>query len=307
MQLQYDQDFVESAVSLCATGQFRSVRQIQIARFHRERENLYSIVDPEERDSRFFQLDLEWFREWGLEDVLTARLREFPLLGRQLSIFVIRRARGRKDEGAELYVNDAGQRTGILSLRPERLAGENRIAGFLNHELSHLADMVDPAFGYSPELNLPQWSPGQQRLARERYSVLWDTSIDGRLHRANRPTIATREGRWQDFSKVFDRWPESQREGTFTAVWTHPQPTHRWFEDLVVQTCETGLSEQPSPGGACPLCGFPTFLWADPLKLSDTLIAAVHLEFPNWLPQHGVCGRCCAVYRTRLAQELTPL
>ena len=68
---------------------------------------------------------------------------------------------------------------------------------------------------------------------------------------------------------------------------------------------EVSLPDQPSPGGPCPLCGFPTFAWADPLKLNEKVLAAVRREFPNWLPHHGVCGRCCAVYRNRAAQELS--
>jgi hypothetical protein len=307
MQLQYDQDFVEAAVGVCAWGRVPSVPRLQIARFHREREALYSIADTVERDTGFFELHLEWFREWGLEAVLTASLREFSMLGRHLSILAIRTARGRKDEGAELYVNEAGQRTGILSLRPERLTSGHQVAGFLGHELSHLQDMVNPAFGYSRELNLTQWSPGQQRLAQERYCVLWDTSIDGRRHGANRPTIGTREGRWQEFTMAFGRWPEVKRESTFTAVWNHPRPTHLWFLDLVAEGCELAGSEQPTPGGLCPLCRFPTFVWADPLKLTDGLLAAVRREFPIWLPEHGLCGRCCAVYRSRLMQEVTPV
>ena len=307
MQLQYDQDFVEAAVGLCASGQVRSVPRPLVARFHREREALYAIADPDERDARFFQLHLEWFREWGVEDVLTASFREFSLLGPHLSILAVRTARGRKDEGAELYVNETGQRTGILSLRPERLMSGHQIAGFLGHELSHLQDMVDPAFGYLPELSLPHWSPGQQRLARERYCVLWDTSIDGRLHQARRPTTSNQDGRWQEFSRAFGRWPESKRKGTFTAVWNHPRPTHRWFQDLVAEGCEVVGSDEPIQGGLCPLCRFPTFVWADPLKLSDDVLATVRREFPNWLPQHGLCGRCSAVYRSRPAQKLTPV
>src|ERR1051325_10052710 len=146
MQLQYDEDFVEAAVFLCTTDRVRSVPRLHIARFHHQREKLYSILDPDERNVAFFQLHLEWFREWALEEPITAGMGQFPLLKDNLSTLAIRAARGQKDEGADLYVNEAQERTGVLSIRPERLADGRQIAGFLSHELSHLEDMIDPAF-----------------------------------------------------------------------------------------------------------------------------------------------------------------
>src|SRR5512134_2838938 len=78
-QIQYDEDLVETAVFRCANGARKGISSLQMARFQREREKLYRILDPDERESAFFQLHLEWFREWGLEDILTAALGEFPL------------------------------------------------------------------------------------------------------------------------------------------------------------------------------------------------------------------------------------
>jgi hypothetical protein len=90
-------------------------------------------------------------------------------------------------------------------------------------------------------------------------------------------------------------------------VWNHQRPTHQWFQDVIAEACEAALSNQPTQGGPCPLCGFPTFVWADPLVLGDGVLASVRHEFPNWLPEHGLCGRCSAVYRSRITQELTPV
>ena len=67
MHLRYDEDFVETAVFLCTSGRRRGTSSLQIARFNREREKLYSILDPDERNSAFCRLHLEWFREWGLD------------------------------------------------------------------------------------------------------------------------------------------------------------------------------------------------------------------------------------------------
>ena len=112
MQLRYDEDFIEAAVFLCASGRRTGVPALQIARFHREREKLYGILDPDERNTAFFKLHLDWFREWGLEQPLTDVLKDFSLVRDQLGTLAVRKTTGKNDEGAELYVNEAGQRTG---------------------------------------------------------------------------------------------------------------------------------------------------------------------------------------------------
>ena len=48
MQLRYDEDFIEAAAFLCTSGRRKDVPSLQIARFHREREKLYAILDPDE-------------------------------------------------------------------------------------------------------------------------------------------------------------------------------------------------------------------------------------------------------------------
>jgi len=66
MQLRYDDDFVEGAVFVCASGRGHHPPPLQVRRFHGEREKLYAILDPDERNTAFFKLHLEWFREWEL-------------------------------------------------------------------------------------------------------------------------------------------------------------------------------------------------------------------------------------------------
>ena len=108
---------------VCANRRQHAPSPLQVRRFHREREKRYAILDPDERNTAFFVLHLEWFREWGLEQPLTDVLKEFPLVREQLGVLAMRKTSDKNDEGAELYVNDAGQRSAILALRPERLAG----------------------------------------------------------------------------------------------------------------------------------------------------------------------------------------
>jgi len=297
VHLRYDEDFVESAVALCASGGRPRVPSLQIARFHREREKLYALLDPDERNTAFFQLHLEWFREWGLEDLLRERLAEFPLLPGALTLLAFRKSRGQNDDGAELYVNEAGARSGVVALRPERFAREPELAAFLRHELTHLQDMVDPAFGYVPELPVPGGSLSQQRLARERYRLLWDITIDGRLTRAGRSSVATREQRASEFSRGFSFWPEARQRHTFDSLWTAPAPTHRALAGWVCDPRELHSAPGPRPGAPCPLCGFPTFDWAGQAALVARVATAIQAEFPHWTPAQGTCARCLEIYQ----------
>jgi hypothetical protein len=302
MHLRYDEDFVEAAVFLCASGRHKGIPSLQISRFNREREKLYAILDPDERNSAFFHLHLEWFREWGMETLLTEPLKDFPLLPQALKIMAFRKSRGKSDEGTELYVNEAGERNGVVAMRPERLGREAELESFMRHELAHLHDMVDPAFGYRPELSFAGPSLSQQRLARERYRLLWDVSIDGRLVGRGRQTVATKEQRWSEFSGVFGFWTEARQEQVFNSLWNDPQPAHRAFEELVCDPCQLQSTTGPRPGAPCPLCGFPTFAWADDSSLTEDAVTLIRSEFAHWVPGQGACSRCVDVYRVQRAQ-----
>ena len=304
MHLRYDEDFLEAAVGLCAGGRRKGVSPLHIARFSRERERLYAILDPDERNAAFFKLHLEWFREWGLEMLLTGVLREYPLLPKTLKLLAFRKPHGRNDEGAELYVSEAGDRNGVVAMRPDRFEQEADLGSFLRHELMHLHDMVDPGFGYRPELAVPSASPNQYRSARERYRLLWDISIEGRLNHAGRHGVSTRELLCQEFATAFAFWAEARQQKVFGSLWTDPAPTHRLFEELACDPRHVQCAGGPQPGSLCPLCGFPTFDWAAPSSLVDK-VPAIQAEFPHWTPQQGACRRCCAIYRVLASQ--TPL
>src|SRR3972149_4146688 len=114
MQLRYDERLVEAAVLLCASGRRAHVPALQMRRFHHAREKCYSVLDPDDRNAAFYRLHLEWFREWGLENQLTASLADFPLFARSLSVLAFCQAVRKGEEGAELYVNDAGERNSVV-------------------------------------------------------------------------------------------------------------------------------------------------------------------------------------------------
>lgn len=304
MQLRYDEDFIEAAVFLCASGRRKGVPSLQIARFHRAREKLYGILDPDERNSAFFNLHLDWFREWGLEQPLTDVLKEFPLMREQLGALAVRKTTGKNDEGAELYVNEAGQRTGLLALRLERLTNDAALRDYLRHEFTHLHDMLNPAFGYSPALDLPGLNVAQKRLARERYRLLWDITIDGRLVAAGHTAMQPREQHATAFTRGYSFWSEQKQTETFVSLWQCRTPRHADFLGLIADPRGLRDAHRPEPGASCPLCDFPTFHWADTSALSSEVGYRITAEFPTWTAEQGLCGRCLETYVAAATMQL---
>ena len=307
MQLRYDEDFIEAAVFLCASGRRKGVPSLQIARFHRERQKRYGVLDPDERNAAFFKLHLDWFREWGLEQPLTDLFKEFPLVREQLGVLAVRKTTGKNDEGAELYVNETGQRTGLLALRLERLTHDAALRDYLRHEFTHLHDMLNPAFGYSPVLDLPGLNAAQKRLARERYRLLWDITIDGRLAAAGHTPMQAREQDAAAFARGYSFWPEQRQTETFSTLWQTKAPQHAKFLALIADPRGLRDAHRPAPGASCPLCDFPTFHWADASVLPSGMVSRITAEFPAWSPAHGLCNRCAESYEALTATVGSPV
>ncbi len=304
MQLRYDEDFIEAAAFFCTSGRRSGVPSLQIARFHREREKLYAILDPDERNTAFFNLHLDWFREWGLEKLITDLLKEFPLLLEKLSVLAVRKTRNKNDDGAELYVNEAGQRSAILALRPESFERDAALRDYVRHEFTHLSDMLDPAFGYAPTLDLPGLNGAQQRLARERYRLLWDITIDGRLAAAGRTPMQAREQHAAAFARGYSFWPEQRQAEAFNALWQGRSPRHADFLTLIADPRGLRDAHRPAPGASCPLCDFPTFQWADVAMLPPEIVHRIVAEFPAWQPEQSLCSRCLETYQAAANPEL---
>lgn len=332
MQLRYEDGFVEAAVFARANNRRNGPPSLQVRRFHSARERLYSILDPDERNAAFFRLHLEWFREWGLERQLMAVADEFPRLRASLSALVFRTARSRNDEGAELYVNSVEQafqpassgnfpvaclniglespvnqsrhggkkptlQTAVVALRVQRLDDPIELARFLRHEFTHVDDMVNPEFGYSPRLASAGQNVAQQRVAGERYRLLWDITIDGRLAAGGRATAENRERHWETFDHAFSFWTKEKREIVFSMLWLNKNPRHTDLLAIASDPRDLRVTHAPMPGGQCPLCGFATFDWIDAAQLEERTTAAILQEFPHWTVDQGVCGRCVQIYR----------
>lgn len=300
MEILYETAFLESAVFLYTRRAAGRVPAAQIARYHAEREMAYRILDPDARERRFHELHLEWFREWGLED-RWRRIFEEMLGDAELERLAVARPRAGVEPGVELYVGPGGGRSAVLVLAPEKLAGGEGLEAFLRHEFLHLRDMLDPAFGYEPDLLTSGVPVGLERLVRERYRLLWDLSIDGRLAAAGHPVATSREAYADALGRGFGFWPAERRAEVLNRLWGGKRPSHaelvRWANDPRGVRAE----KKPAPGATCPLCGFPSFEWV-PEERARALESVIRAEVSWWEAGLGLCGRCAELYEVRTRQ-----
>ncbi|MCL4181311.1 MAG: hypothetical protein KJ072_26675 [Verrucomicrobia bacterium] len=296
MTLLFDDDLIEGVVQLGVIGRWPAIPALQIRRFHAERERCYGILDPDDRATAFARLQLSWFQEWGFGERLGEIAAHFAILSDALAALVFRKARGRNDEAAELYRDPEGQWRGIVALRPERFADDSALKRFLHHELAHLADMVNPEFGYSPELGQTGQTPSQLRLTRERYRLLWAVSIDGRLIQRGLETTTDQVQRRQEFNRGFAFLPAERREELFEALWSGRLAQHLPLLELAADPRGLQGRHAPVPGAACPLCGFATFQWTEIDRLRTAARERMHADFPGWSDGESVCARCAEMY-----------
>lgn len=296
MEIEYEPRFLDEVVR-------RAIGARPEARlYHRERERAYDEPDPEERGRAFEALDRSWYARLELEQVLRAALDEQPLVRQGVGRIAVGRPLRRQDTGAELLVRppEAGAPTSSgrllrLLIAPETFLADEHVLTFLRRELLHVADMLDPAFGYEPTLPATTAGPTHQRLLRDRYRVVWDVVVDGRLVRAGHLPAETRTQRTGEFAAAFPGLDDADAAATFDRFFDDPAPTHAAIVEFVTRPAARG---NPM-AGTCALCGFPS---ADPDPDPDGLLDAAGGElardFPDWRPADGCCRQCGDLYRS---------
>jgi hypothetical protein len=286
MEIEYEPRFLEEAV-LRAAGERPEGRL-----YRRERERLYAIADAEARGAAFDALNVSWFTRFGLDRPLARAFAEQPLVTAGVTRCAVGRPPRRRDAGADLMVRP-GARLLRLLLAPELLLAGDELLAFLRRELQHVADMVDPRFGYAPSLPPVPGGPAYDRLLRERYRVVWDVTVDGRLVRAGHLPPTARRARRQEFLDTFGAFAEAELE--FERLFADRAPTHAAITAFVLATAAGARA-----GGACALCGFPTSdLEPDPAALAAEVGAEIVADCPGWQPAAGCCRQCADLYRAR--------
>jgi hypothetical protein len=289
LEPEWDPGLVEAAVLAAMRG------GAEASTFHAERDGLYELGDPEAREAAFAVLHARWFARRALDRPLREALALWPDVAANCARCLVTRARDGRDEGGDLLVAP-GTRP-VLSLRvcPETVAAPDRLRLLLRREVLHVADMLAPPFGYEPAL--PERVAGRagERAVRDRYRVVWNTYVDGRLVRAGLLPAAARAERLRDFGRAFSHLGDAV-EATFERCFGAPELTHADLLGLAAGDCAG------APPARCRLCDMPArALHPAPDRLPRAALAAIAGDFPSWRPADGLCDRCAELYTSRLA------
>jgi hypothetical protein len=305
IRLSFDPGLVEEAVLLAE----KRVAPADVRGFRRERDGIYGVADADLREARFQAVHLRWFQQLGLGSPIAEALRERPIVADGLADGRVVRAMTPREERADLvdWIPPDGQESRpmlVLRLRPILFLQADELRALLRHELLHVADMLDPAFGYERALPPSTDGPSYDNILRERYRVLWDVTVDGRLVRAGLLDDRAREARWHQFRTTF-RLPSNQDRRVFDEWFEIVQPTHAALLAFIRTESATGTTHG-TVQGRCPLCRFPVArLDLRPERLSVGARQAIQTVHPAWTPEQGLCTQCLDLYEAHDAEAHT--
>ena len=298
MRVTYADDVVEEAVLLAE----RSAASATVQQFRRARNNVYQIADGDQREAAFRDLHRAWFVRFRLHRAVERALAERARLSGRLGLCRVLRAMRPQDEVADLFDRAVPAREAdrrpllVIRLQPSRLLDAVSLRDLLRHELTHVSDMLDPAFGYRRELPASDGGPSADNVVRKRYRVLWDVTIDGRLDREGSAPPHARELRAREFAEAFPMLGARCTE-QFAYWFERAQPTH---DDLVEFVMHPPAESQGLHGGRCPLCRFPVAsLDRAPERLSPDARQRIEREYPGWDLSQGLCTQCLDLYEAQ--------
>jgi hypothetical protein len=297
--IEFDSRLVEDAVMLSEDG----LHPLARVRFRRERDLIYRLEDPEDRDRAFSVFHHGWFDRMEIGEPVARRIREHWDRISVTRRCLVMPASSPRDQDADLRTDapidsasdaELEERSSVLiRVCVTTLADRETLERFLDHELLHVTDMLDPSFGYRTELPAAEGGPARARRTQDRYRILWDCTIDGRLHRDGKlPATAAVRCR-AEFERGF---PElgSGADDEFRRWFEGPRPSH----DELVRLARTEVSSEHS--GICPLCRFPYAELSSPEDgPRGEVLEQIRTDFPAWLPEHGICVPCIGLYRAR--------
>lgn len=295
LPISFSADLAEEAVLRAITG------HAEEHAFRRTRDPLYRLA-PEDRDPAFTRLHLEWFARLALDQPFHQALGELAALGEACARCLVSRALSRQDETVDLLVapeeEDRGGRSVLVRVRATALEDGPRLLGWLRAELLKVADMLDPDFGYQP--TLPSGGdPAYERLARERYRVIWDASVTGRLVRRGVAAEDAIGDARRAFAAAFAMLGPAVDE-TFQRFLDGEIRRHAEWVALAAMPLGQRDAISLVPGGRCPLCRSPTYSpEPNPRSLPRAFVNRILSDFPSWSPAAGLCRQCADLYRAQ--------
>lgn len=257
------------------------------ATYFEERDALYAIDDPDERDRAFRRLHNSWLERLGHAQPLVDALAAQPLIGASVATCIVRKAQRGRDEGAELFVRpgaaERDARRLTLAILPATFIDAVALESLLERELMHIADMLDPTFGYQPTLPV-DGRPG--KLTQERYTALWTASVAARLCRASRTRIR---------DQLLRTLPELAGTRALRRLLAGRRPTHAELVSLA--------ADASARAHRCPMCDMPSHQFE---SVEDERLAQhIRRQRTDW-DGAPVCPQCAELYRSRLDRREVP-
>ncbi|MBI1853633.1 MAG: hypothetical protein HYR85_25120 [Planctomycetes bacterium] len=242
------------------------------------------------------------FKEWGYEALLTRALDEFPqIFGEGVTAGVSFRAPSRPNEsGADL--GGPGKVLAGISVPVALFRDPSALARFLRHEIQHLADLLDPAFAYTPDPSQVLGTGTTENAVRDRLRLFWSISVDGRIAARGQLPSRSLEAWAPHVVRVLpEAEPERVRHCTELL----------WNRGLIPFPELLGMARRPARsllgavgnrgfvvGDPCPLCRFPTRRLVDfpqgLLRAKD--LAEIREIVRDFDPESGACERCVEGY-----------
>ncbi|MBI2202371.1 MAG: hypothetical protein HYU41_00715 [Candidatus Rokubacteria bacterium] len=282
--LRYEPGLVEDVVTRALLRRPAAHEPDALAAYHRRREVLYELPGAQ-RESAFVRLHRAVFHDLGFEATVTAVVARHAAALAAVPTLTMERATSPGDEAADLGHPGPAGRPGVVRMVARRFFDETLVP-FLDHELTHLADLVDPAFAHDPDA-LDRVAPHRRRIVQQRYRRAWAVNVDGRLARAGRRPLAERGEHDAALGTAFASLTPVAATDMRERLWAGPRPTHG---ELLALATTVPARAPRAEGAPCPLCSFPTYRWAP--APAPAMAEAIRRDIATWQPDEGLCDRC---------------
>jgi hypothetical protein len=312
MEIHYDPQLVEETVFQELARRERLEDLDLVRRFRSESDAIYERHGVGQREREFDRLHQTFFRLLGLDFSVRAVLTEFAEIKDKIASVLIGKAFTERDEAAELSPDC---RNLGVKIRPRRFLDRPVLLRQMRHELMHVSDMLAEEFAYAYEGSLRVSSPMEESIVRDRYGLIWDIHVDGRLARQGKETVLGRDGRAREFGAVYAKIPAPQREAIFANLWQAESLTHHDILGMAHDAREvlaragdalddTAHEKILLSGSPCPLCRFPTYTWTEDLReqLPKDTLKLIQEDYPGWEPEEAACERCLEAYAVHAQQ-----
>jgi len=301
MHFVYHPDLVEQVIFLVTRAS--AERECE---WHTQVDRLFAIQDFETRNAAFGKAHGDHFTAWKLAEEFESLLRVLSGSCKLHRCAMVPAGRRRSQKVDLLVKTESGhtERTLFIQVRPESILEPKPLVPWLRRELMQVADMLDDKFGYEPDAIVG--SSWERKLRQDRYLVLWQINVEGRLLRAGHADGKELTALRAAFNKALRHQGSEPALREFERVLHAEALTHAellaWATEPQRLSSSQGLISNggPSPGGMCPLCGFPTYDWFDFVAHPETEpFSAILSKYPLWCTAHGACRQCVETYLHR--------